>query len=240
MLETNLPIIAFDADDTLWPNENYFREGEQEMLKLLRPYYQGDDLLDKLYQQEIKNLGIFGYGAKGFTLSMIESLIELSQGKVSGDDIQAVINIGKSIMTCPIKLLANVRETIESLKEFGYRLMIITKGDLFDQESKIARSGLADLFDIIEIVSEKDEENYQHLFKKYNITVNNFWMVGNSLKSDILPVVRLGGHGVYIPYASTWVHEAVSAEEATEHNYFELTSISGLPDLLFNEYQNQL
>ncbi len=235
MTDSNSIVIAFDADDTLWPNENYFREGEQALLELLQPYNQSDDLLDKLYAQEIRNLGVFGYGAKGFTLSMIESLIELSDGKVSGADIQKVIDIGRNIMTCPIELLPHVEETINTIKELGFQLMIITKGDLFDQESKIARSGLADLFDSVEIVSEKNEETYQRLLQKHNIDPKHFWMVGNSLKSDILPVVRIGGRAVHIPYETTWVHEVVSEEHAAQHNYFELTSIGGLSTLLEHE-----
>ncbi|CAM3727965.1 HAD family hydrolase [Parendozoicomonas haliclonae] len=238
MSDSLQPIIAFDADDTLWPNEDYFRDGEKQLIALLEPYYKGDNLLQHLYEQEIRNLHIFGYGAKGFTLSMIESLIELSEGKVTGADIQRVIDIGKSIMTYKIELLPGVKETVETLRnDFGYKLMIITKGDLFDQESKIARSGIADLFDIVEIVSEKDDATYQKLLIKHQIDPQFFWMIGNSLKSDVLPIARLGGHAVHIPYKSTWAHETVTAEHAAEHNYFELTDISGLPILLEREIQ---
>ena len=207
-----------------------FRGAEKEMIKLLSPYYKGDNLLEHLYQQEIRNLHIFGYGAKGFTLSMIESVIELSEGKASGSEIQEIIELGKSIMIYPIELLDGVEETLQELSH--YRLMLITKGDLFDQESKIARSGLADYFEIVEIVSEKNDETYQRLLKQHNIQPKDFWMIGNSLKSDVLPIDRIGGTGVHIPYASTWKHETVDDGYAAQHDYHTIASIRELPTLL--------
>ena len=234
MTDNPSTVIAFDADDTLWPNEPYFREAEKEMVKLLEPYYKDENLLEHLYQHEVRNLHIFGYGAKGFTLSMIESVIELSEGKVPGKEIHEIIELGKSIMTYPIQLLDGVKETLEELSDF--RLMLITKGDLFDQESKIARSGLADHFEMIEIVSEKDDETYRRVLKKYNLQAKNFWMIGNSLKSDVLPIDRIGGTAVHIPYESTWQHEQVTDEHAAEHNYFELNSIAELPALIRQHY----
>ncbi|WP_281648554.1 HAD family hydrolase [Parendozoicomonas sp. Alg238-R29] len=230
MINTLPAVIAFDADDTLWPNEPYFRDAEKEIIKLLERYYRGDNLLEHLYQQEIKNLHIFGYGAKGFSLSMIESVIELSEGMVNGAEIQKIIDLGKSIMTYPINLIEGVHETLEELKD--YPLMLITKGDLFDQESKIARSGLGDYFQAVEIVSEKNDETYLRLLQRYNIKPENFWMIGNSLKSDVLPIDRIGGTGVHIPFESTWQHETVSEDHAAEHNYHELQSIRELPMLI--------
>ena len=230
-------VIAFDADDTLWPNETYFREAEKEILKLLERYYRGNNLLDHLYKQEVKNLNIFGYGAKGFTLSMIESVVELSEGKVTGAEIQKIIDIGKSIMTYPVQLLDGVEDTLNALKDF--KLMLITKGDLFDQESKIARSCLADHFDIVEIVSEKDDDTYRRVLKRHNIQPENFWMIGNSLKSDVLPIDRIGGTAVHIPYESTWLHETVSDDHAAAHNYHELNSIRELPDLIHKTLSTQ-
>ncbi|MTI13271.1 HAD family hydrolase [Sansalvadorimonas verongulae] len=230
MTHSSSVVIAFDADDTLWPNEPYFREAEKEVLKLLERYYRGNNLLDHLYAQEVKNLHIFGYGAKGFTLSMIESVIELSEGRVTGAEIQDIIELGKSIMTYPIQLLDGVEDTLNTLKDF--QLMLITKGDLFDQESKIARSGLADHFDAVEIVSEKNDETYTRLLQRHKIKPENFWMIGNSLKSDVLPTDRIGGTGVYIPYESTWVHESVSDDHAAEHHYHELESIRDVPALV--------
>ena len=230
MKNSNLPVIAFDADDTLWPNEPYFREAEKEMMKLLQPYYKGDDLMQHIYQQEIKNLHIFGYGAKGFTLSMIESAIELSEGRVGSSEIQEIIDLGKQIMTYPIELLDGVEDTLTTLRE--HRLVLITKGDLFDQESKIARSGLASHFDAVEIVSEKDDETYSKLLERHKIKPENFWMVGNSLKSDILPIARIGGTAVHVPYESTWVHEQVETDASTRETYHELNSIRELPALI--------
>ncbi|MCL6270029.1 HAD family hydrolase [Sansalvadorimonas sp. 2012CJ34-2] len=230
MKNTNLPVIAFDADDTLWPNEPYFREAEKDMMKILTPYFRGGDLMEHLYQQEIKNLHIFGYGAKGFTLSMIESAIELSEGTIPGSEIQKIIDLGKQIMTYPIELLEGVEDTLITLRE--HRLVLITKGDLFDQESKIARSGLANHFDAVEIVSEKDDETYEKLLKRHKIKPENFWMIGNSLKSDVLPIARIGGTGVHIPYESTWQHEQVTTDAAMKETYHELSSIRELPSLI--------
>ena len=230
MKNTNLPVIAFDADDTLWPNEPYFREAEKDMMKILTPYYRGDDLMEHLYQQEIKNLHIFGYGAKGFTLSMIESAIELSEGKICGNEIQKIIELGKQIMTYPIELLDGVEETLTALGE--HRLVLITKGDLFDQESKVARSGLANHFDAIEIVSEKDDDTYSKLLERHKIKPENFWMIGNSLKSDVLPIARIGGTAVHIPYESTWQHEQVETDAFMRKTYHELNSIRELPFLI--------
>ncbi|WP_461536246.1 HAD family hydrolase [Spongorhabdus nitratireducens] len=224
-------IIAFDADDTLWVNEPYFREAEAALLEMLSRYYPGEDLLDRLYQQEIKNLNIFGYGAKAFTLSMIESAIELSHGKVSGSEIQRIIDLGRGIMSQPVKLLKGVEETIKQMSS-EHQLMLITKGDLFDQESKIARSGLADYFRIIEVVSEKDEATYNQLLIKHNIQPDQFWMVGNSLRSDVLPIVELGGQAVHIPCDVGWVHEHVDVDESTRQTYHELTCIDQLPELI--------
>ncbi len=235
-------VIAFDADDTLWPNEGYFRNAELEMIKLIQPYYsssntttenQGDELLESLYQQEVKNLHIFGYGAKGFTLSMIESAIELSNGRMPGTDIQKIINIGKSIMTYHVELIPGVTEVLDKLgQEKDIRLMLITKGDLFDQESKIARSGLADRFEVIEIVSEKNDKTYQQLLNKHNIQAKNFWMVGNSVKSDVLPVVNIGGTGVHVPAETTWIHESVELDAETQNSFHTLNSIRELPELI--------
>ena len=224
-------IISFDADDTLWVNEPYFREAEEALLEMLSAYYEGDNLLDRLYQQEIMNLNVFGYGAKAFALSMIESAIELSQGKVTGAEIQRIIDLGKGILSQPVKLLPGVESTIKHLAG-QYPLMLITKGDLFDQESKIARSGLADYFRIIEVVSEKDEAAYRQLLLKHSITSTQFWMIGNSLRSDILPVVALGGQAVHIPCDVGWVHEHIAVDDATRATYHELMSIDKLPSLL--------
>ena len=231
MTTNPIQILAFDADDTLWINEPFFRDAEKALIDLLSPYYDGDDLLEKLYQQEVKNLGIFGYGAKGFGLSMIESAIELTQGKITGHEIQTIIDLAKGIMNSPVHLLDGVQDTLSVLAK-DYQLMLITKGDLFDQESKIARSGLADMFSIIEIVSEKNEVTYKKVFARHQLKPQSLMMVGNSLKSDVLPLIHIGAQAVHIPYDTTWAHEQPESHELEGKNYHSLQSITQLPDLL--------
>ncbi|WNJ18766.1 HAD family hydrolase [Pontibacter sp. G13] len=200
--------IAFDADDTLWENEPLFVDTQSKCEELIRSYGDAEDLHDKLYEVEMRNLRLFGYGVKGFTLSMIETAIEMTQGRITADDIHKIVQLGKQMLDHPIELLPHVRETLISLK-LSCELMIITKGDLFDQESKIARSGLSEWFDRVEIVSEKDPETYSKVLKRHGITPSSFLMVGNSLKSDVLPICEIGGHAVHVPFRTTWVHEQI-------------------------------
>lgn len=231
MPEPLIKLLAFDADDTLWVNEPFYRDAEKALAEMLEKYCPNEHFDQKLYERESHNLKIFGYGAKGFTLSMIETAIELSDGKIGGVEVQKIIDMGKELLRKPVQLLPYVKETIQHLAD-EYDLMIITKGDLFDQESKIARSGLADYFQSIEIVSEKNKDVYTRILDRHGIRPANFMMVGNSLKSDILPVIELGGLAVYIPYETTWVHEQVPPPEEMRHSYFELKSIRQLPPLL--------
>jgi putative hydrolase of the HAD superfamily len=226
-------ILAFDADDTLWVNEPIFVNTQDRCKELLSQYIQPEKMDEKLYATEMKNLRLFGYGVKGFMLSMIETAIELSEGKITGSEIQKIVDLGKDMLGHPIQLLPNVKETIEQLNG-NYDLMVITKGDLFDQESKVARSGLADYFSKIEIVSEKDVPTYHAVFSRNKINVQELLMIGNSLKSDILPICELGGHAIHIPYHTTWVHEKVSSHHANGFEYGELADISLLPDYLKN------
>lgn len=223
--------IAFDADDTLWINEPIFIETEKKCQEIIGRYVSHESIQESIYKTELKNLRLFGYGVKGFTLSMIETAIELTQEKITGKEIQELILLGKDMLQHPVNLLPGVEETIKLLHG-KYKLMIITKGDLFDQESKIARSGLADLFDHIEIVSEKKPEAYQHIINHYQIDKDNFLMIGNSLKSDILPVIEIGGKAIHIPYHTTWVHETVEAHHLNGIEYDELSSVECLPKLL--------
>ncbi len=232
----NLKTIAFDADDTLWVNDAFFNEAEQKLEELIRPYLGAGFLTEQLYQMEIRNLAIFGYGVKGFILSMIETAIEITSEQIKGSEIQQVIEIGKTMLKQPIALLREVHETILHLEQ-DYELMIITKGDLFDQESKIARSELAEHFQHIEIVSEKNEASYLNILKKYEIDSEQFLMVGNSLKSDILPVINLGGHAVHIPAETTWQHDQVSEAEREAMRYHELKRMGQLPELLARHFQ---
>jgi putative hydrolase of the HAD superfamily len=225
-----IDVIAFDADDTLWQNEDLFYATHERFKKLLGKYHDQQWISDRLYQTEARNFLHFGYGVKGFTLSMIETAIELSDGRVSANEIQTIIEMGREMMNAPIELLDGVAEVIEQLSR-KYDLMLITKGDLFHQEAKIARSGLKDHFRRIEIVSEKDLGVYQRIVAKHGIRPERFLMIGNSLKSDILPVVAMGGIAVHIPYKTEWVHERVTAEELNGKQYIEVKHISHLARL---------
>ncbi len=224
-------VIAFDADDTLWVNEPIFIKTREKLEALIANYVEPKSLEEKLYQTEIKNLRLFGYGIKGFVLSMIESVIELSSGRITGAEIQKTIDLGKEMLEHPVDVLSGVEEALEDLRD-DFKLMIITKGDLFDQESKIARSGLADYFDLVEIVSEKDESTYSNVLKRNNIPIENFLMVGNSPKSDILPICNLGGRAIHIPFHTTWAHEMISHHQQNGISYEELSDVSLVPDFI--------
>lgn len=225
-----ITVIAFDGDDTLWHNESIFSVTQERFRSLMRPY-QSEQLDERLFATETRNLRLFGYGVKGFTLSMIETAIEVSNGRIQADEIQNIIDAGKAMLHHPVEPLEGVRETVEALRS-RYRLMVITKGDLFDQESKLARSGLADLFWRVEIVSEKDEPTYRRILTDASINADEFMMVGNSIKSDILPVVALGARAVYVPYRLTWAHERADLNGAPPERISTLDSLSGLPSLL--------
>ena len=222
-----LNTIAFDADDTLWHTESLFVDIQEQFKELLAHYHSPEWIDQRLLAVEKRNLEYFGYGVKGFTLSMIETAIELTEGRIEGHEIQKIIDFAKAMLTSPVEVLDGVEKTILTLKK-TYSLMIITKGDLFDQESKIARSGLADHFTHIEIVSEKTSEVYRAILEKYQIPPEQFLMVGNSMKSDILPVLAIGGKGVHIPYQITWEHEKVSETEKAQAEYFQLGNIGEL------------
>jgi putative hydrolase of the HAD superfamily len=206
------PLIAFDADDTLWPNQPHFDAAEAEIHALLARYGSPEELGAAIYAVQRRNLSLFGYGAKAFMLSIIEAAIELSAGAVTTAEIKRVLELGKHLLAFPIEPLSGVADTLAELQRRGHPLMVLTKGDLFDQESKLARSGLGDYFAHIEIVSEKDEATYRRLLARHGVPPAAFVMVGNSLKSDILPVAHLGGRAIHVPYHPTWIHEEVPAE----------------------------
>lgn len=226
-LTRNLKIIAFDADDTLWVNEPNYIDVEKKIHAILEAHIDADTISKHFYKTQINNLKLFGYGAKGYMLSMIETAIELTKGEVTGREIQQIIDTGKQLLDFPIELLDGVREVLDSLAH-RYELMILTKGDLFDQESKIARSGLGSYFHHMEIVSEKDERTYQRIIKRYGLQNEGFMMVGNSLRSDILPVVHIGAKAVYVPYHITWGHETVSDEQLIGKSFVQLNSLRDL------------
>jgi len=224
-----IEVIAFDADDTLWHNESLFTVTQTKFKQLLAGYHSDAWIEAKLNETEHRNIQHFGYGIKGFTLSMIETAIELTEGRISGAQIQQIIDYAKAMRQAPVELLDGVAETISALAG-QYTLMLITKGDLFDQESKIARSGLGDHFSHLEIVSEKNTDVYRTIMSKHRLDPQRFLMVGNSIKSDILPVIEAGGRAVHVPYHTTWVHEQVSDYDAA--SFYEIASLRELPALL--------
>jgi putative hydrolase of the HAD superfamily len=224
-------VIAFDADDTLWHSEPFYQDTQAALATLLAPY--GVDrqvVLDTLHRIEIANLDSFGFGIKGFTISMIETAIEATSGKVSTADIRAIIELGKAMTGHELRLLDYSAETIAQLAK-SHQLMLITKGDLMDQERKIAASGVASYFWQVEIVSDKNAETYTTLLRKHSLAPERFLMVGNSLRSDILPVLEMGGWAVFVPYALTWSHETGAAPAASDR-FYEIEHLGLLPELI--------
>ncbi|TCV76212.1 putative hydrolase of the HAD superfamily [Neorhizobium sp. R1-B] len=202
--------IGFDADDTLWQNEQYYRLTEEHFQTLLGDYAEGTHIAERLLEAEKRNLAHYGFGIKGFTLSMIETAIEITDGKVPSKTIGQILDIGRDLLRHPVETLPHVEETLEALNG-EYLLVLITKGDLFDQERKLAQSGLGDYFDAIEIVSDKSATVYRRIFSKLADGPERAMMVGNSLKSDIVPAIAAGSYGVFVPHALTWVLEHVDA-----------------------------
>ncbi|WP_438465256.1 HAD family hydrolase [Marinomonas sp. PE14-40] len=221
--------IAFDADDTLWRNEEIFMKAQETFINMLTDYHDEDYISSHLAEIQVRNLSLFGYGIKGFTLSMIETAIELSEGRIRGHEIHNIITLAKDMVAAPIHLLPNVVDTIKVLKG-KYQLMVITKGDLLDQEGKLARSGIADLFDYIEIVSEKKPASYQEILTRYQIPKETFLMLGNSMRSDVLPLLDIGVKAIHVPYHSTWAHEQVDDNELNA--YGDIETFENISELL--------
>jgi putative hydrolase of the HAD superfamily len=226
-----LKLVAFDADDTLWHNERLFIDVQARFLELISRHTDPDIVRQRLYETEIANLGHYGYGVKSFTLSMIETAIDLSDGRVTGDDIERILRLGREMILAPIDLLDGVHEVVSGLSEV-HDLMVLTKGDLLDQESKIARSGLGDFFAHVEVVSRKDRAIYESLIDGYGVRPGEFAMIGNSLRSDILPVAEMGGHAIFVPYETTWEHENVPPEQLKQTRFHSVESIRDVPDLI--------
>jgi putative hydrolase of the HAD superfamily len=225
-------LIAFDADDTLWHNERLYTRTQAGLAEILAHYGIDTKTLDeRLFQTESQNIRLFGYGIKSFTLSMIETAIKLTDGHVSGQDVLVILDLAKAQLEAPVELLEHVAETVSRLAA-RYPLMVITKGDLQDQETKIARSGLGEFFRDIEVVSDKTRESYARLFKNHALEPGRVLMVGNSLRSDILPILELGGTAVYVPYAETWLHEAADAPAPGTPRFHQIGHLGELPDLL--------
>ena len=226
-----LKVIAFDADDTLWLNEPYFVETENKFCALLEDYMPHYDVAKELFKTEIDNLALYGYGVKGFMLSMVETALRVSNNTVSVETIEKAIQYGKELLAKPIELLDGIDEVLHTLKK-KYRLVVATKGDLLDQERKLEKSGLQLYFHHIEIMSDKQEADYLKLIKHLDIKPEEFLMIGNSLKSDVMPVLAIGGHAVHIPYHTTWAHEKV--EQTIEHeNFRQVMTIKEILSFLF-------
>ena len=206
-----LKVIAFDADDTLWANEPYFRETEQRFFEMFQDYLPQHTVARELLKTEIDNLPLYGYGIKGFILSMIETAMRISDKTIPIDVIEKIIAEGKELLEKPVELIDGVEEVLTILKR-KYRLVMATKGDLLDQERKLKKSGLEHYFHHIEIMSDKKENDYRKLIKHLDILPDQFLMIGNSLKSDALPVLNIGGHAIHVPYHITWEHETIEAK----------------------------
>ena len=225
-------VVAFDGDDTLWHNETMFSTSHDRFRHLLLQHVDlpGHEIDDTLLATERRNLKIYGYGIKGFVLSMVETAIEVTHGQIPAEDIQTILRFGRAMLAHPIELIDGANDVLTQLRARDHELWLITKGDLFDQESKIARSGLADLFHRIEIVSEKDEALYQRLLDRHGVVADEFAMVGNSVRSDVLPVLGIGARAFHVPYHITWVHEVVPADDA--RSFQILSSLHELPRAL--------
>jgi putative hydrolase of the HAD superfamily len=204
--EASIRLVGFDGDDTLWKSEDYYRQAQAEFERMLAAYVDLDDVYDRLYAVEKRNLSLFGYGVKGMVLSMLEAAFDITGGAIRSEDMHRIVMLGKSLLQHPVEQLPGIREAVAAIAA-EHELVLITKGDLFHQEAKVRDSGLADLFPRIEIVSEKDASTYARVLDEFGLQPRQFVMVGNSLRSDIAPVVALGGWGVHMPYHVTWAHE---------------------------------
>jgi putative hydrolase of the HAD superfamily len=223
--------IGFDADDTLWHNENIFERVHERYYELLARHHDAATVKEALYATEMRNLDLYGYGIKGFMLSSIETAIDLTDGRFSPAEVRELLALGREMLDHPVELLDGAREALESLAP-DFRLVLITKGDLRDQERKLRKSGVAGLFHAVEIVSEKDVGTYAAILRRHGIGAASFLMVGNSVRSDILPVLELGGAGVHIPYRITWDHEHAEVPAGSEGRLFRAASLRELPEVV--------
>jgi len=227
----NIKVIGFDADDTLWVNETYFREAELEFGHLMQQYETINQIDQELFKIEIENLPIYGYGIKGFILSMLETALKLSNNQVSHTTMNAILDIGKTMLNKPVELLDGVENVLKTLSQ-SHRIIMATKGDLLDQERKLEKSGLIKYFHHIEVLSDKKEHNYTKLLNHLDINPNEFLMVGNSLKSDILPLVNIGAHAIHVPFHTTWQHEQVKTDQTATVKYNSVVTLSNILDYI--------
>ncbi|WP_194767436.1 HAD family hydrolase [Tamlana sp. I1] len=227
----DIKVIGFDADDTLWVNETYFREAELEFSKLLSKYETPNKIDQELFKMEIGNLPLYGYGVKAFALSMVECALELSNKNVSPKTIEAILNIAKDMLNKPVELLDGVEDVLKALST-KYRLILATKGDLLDQERKLEKSGLTPYFHHIEVLSDKKESNYTKLLKHLDVKPSEFLMIGNSLKSDVLPLVNINAKAIHVPFHTTWAHEEVDEKETNGKSYKTIGSLIEILNIL--------
>ncbi|MBC5837460.1 HAD family hydrolase [Flavobacterium muglaense] len=223
---TDFKIIAFDADDTLFVNETYFAEAEEKFCALMSDYHSKQSISQELFKTQINNLPTYGYGIKGYILSMIEAAMVISNNTIPVEAISKIIQFGKELAEKPIELLEGVEQTLEAL--YGkYKLVVATKGDLLDQRRKLHKSGLGKYFHHIEVMSDKQEIDYLDLIKRLDIKPSEFFMIGNSLKSDVLPVLAIGGHAVHIPFHTTWAHEKIDhkVEHPNFRSHFKISDV---------------
>jgi len=225
-----IKVIGFDADDTLWINEPFYQDVEKEFCQILKPYMTESETSEELFKTEMQNLEIYGYGAKGFVLAMIETALRTTDGKITSEEINRIIHTGKLLLNMPIKLLGEVESVLQKLQGC-YRLILATKGDLLDQERKLQKSGLIGYFHHIEIMSDKQEINYKKLLKHLDIAPHEFLMVGNSIKSDILPVINIGSLAIHVPFDVMWQHERNHAIVDND-TFITVTKISEILNLL--------
>ena len=216
-------IIAFDADDTLWHNEPYFDEAQERFCQLFQDFASSQEILGLILNHQVKNLPLYGFGIKAFTLSMIETALQLTHNKISGKGIEQIITIGKDLLQKPVELLPNVENVLKKLHG-KYKLVVATKGDLKDQHRKLHDSGIGHYFHHIEVLSDKTELDYQKMFNRLECQAEDILMIGNSLKSDVLPILNIGGYGVNVPYHTTWEYEKIDFEIVHE-NFLALSNV---------------
>ncbi len=226
----DIRVIAFDADDTLWENENFFRDAEYEFCQIMAEFVPVNETVETLYRIEMQNMELYGYGIKAFMLSLIETSLVITEKKVRPEQVEAIIETGKRLLQKDVILLDGVEDLLKKL--YGkFRLVVASKGDLLDQERKLKKSGLLKYFHHIEIMTNKGEKNYRELLEHLDVRPQRFMMVGNSLRSDILPVIRLGGFAVHVPYYTTWEHEQMDPAEIKSDRFFELKLIHEVLEL---------
>ena len=234
----DIDVVGLDADDTLWHSENRFVETHQRYHELLTRHVDlgFEELEARMLETERRNLRLFGYGAKGFTLSLIETAIDVTDGRISAAEISTILDFGKDMLDHPVELLPDVEDVVDELADRGFGLVLVTKGDLWHQESKIAASGLGERFDAVEIVSEKDATTYASVLDRHGIAVEGFCMVGNSVRSDVIPLLEIGARAIHVPYEYLWAHEAVPDAEA-DPRFATLDSIAQVPELLGSRHR---